>query len=299
MAVERPTFSESWYRLADIRPRLRSTIRINRQHFRGQMWYVVEDRSSNQYFRLNIPAYRFVAMLDGRSTVAEVWHRCNEELGDSAPTQGEAIELLGQLYASNLLQTELPPDAAGLFERYKKRKRREVQSYMTNLLFLRIPLIDPDNFLDKWVHIFGKIFTGYGLVVWIGLVVAALWHLAGRVDDLYKPYQEILSPENMPLLYVAGVLIKVCHEFGHAFSCKHFGRLAGAKGEVHTMGVMFLVFMPLPYVDASSAWVPRSKWHKVTVGAGGMYVEMAIASIAAIIWARTAEGRPSARCATI
>ena len=162
MPVERPTFSESWYRVAEMRPRLRPTIQTHRQHFRGQMWHVVQDPSNNQFSRLSDPAYRFVALLDGRRTVGESWKICNEQLGDSAPTQGEVIQLLGQLYVSNLLLSEVPPDAESLFQRYRKRVQREVQGYLMNLLFIRIPLIDPDHFLNRWVGLFGKFFSPRG-----------------------------------------------------------------------------------------------------------------------------------------
>ncbi len=57
MPVDRPTFSESWYRVAELCPRLRSTVQIHRQHFRGQMWHVVQDPGSNQFFRLNEAGY--------------------------------------------------------------------------------------------------------------------------------------------------------------------------------------------------------------------------------------------------
>jgi len=290
MSVERPTFSESWYRVANLRPRLRSTVQIHRQHFRGQMWHVVQDPSSNQFSRLNEAAYHFVAMLDGRRTVGEIWRICSEQLGDSAPTQGEAIQLLGRLYTSNLLRAELPPDAEGLFNRYRKRVKREVQGYMMNLLFIRIPLFDPDHFLDRWVGVFGRLFTKYGLILWAAIVATGLYFLGGHFDDLADRASSILNPENLPLLYLSFIFIKIFHEFGHAFACKRFGRITGTGGEVHTMGVMFLVFTPLPYVDASSAWAFRKKSHRVIVGAGGMLVEVAVAAVAAVIWANTSPG---------
>jgi putative peptide zinc metalloprotease protein len=86
------------------------------------------------------------------------------------------------------------------------------------------------------------------------------------------------------------VVIKTLHEFGHAFACKRFGILNGSGGQVHVMGVMFLVFIPLPYVDASSAWAFRKKWHRAVVGMSGVMVELAGAAIAAIIWAKTSTG---------
>lgn len=290
MPVDRPTFSESWFRVADLRPRLRSTVQVHRQHFRGRMWYVLEDPSSNQFFRLNPAAYRFVGLLDGRRPVAEVWRLCNEELGDAAPTQGEAIQLLGQLYTSNLLGADLPPDAEGLFRRYRKRVRREVQSQLTNFLFIRIPLLDPDHFLDRWVGVFGRIFSWVGMILWLVLVGIGLYSLAGRFGELVGQSENMLAPDKLPLLYASFVLLKIFHEFSHAFACKKFGRKEGTRGEVHIMGVMFLVFMPLPYVDASSAWAFRRKWHRVLVGAAGILTELAIAGIAAAVWANTEPG---------
>ena len=126
--------------------------------------------TSEQYSRISEEAYRFIGLLNGRRTVSEVWRICNEQLGDRAPTQGEVIQLLGQLHAANLLYVELAPDSEALFNRYRKRVTREVQNYLMNLLFLRIPLLDPNRFLDRWVGIFGWVFSWLGLVLWLALV---------------------------------------------------------------------------------------------------------------------------------
>ena len=166
MAVDRPTFHESWYRVAQLRPKLTWSVRVYRQHFRGQMWHVLEDPSNNQFSRLSDEAYRFVAMLDGQRTVAEVWQICNEQLGDSAPTQVEVIQLLGQLYCTNLLHAELPPDTESLFNRYRQRMTRQVQGQLMNLLFVRIPLLDPDHFLGRWVVLVGRAFSWPGFIAW-------------------------------------------------------------------------------------------------------------------------------------
>jgi len=265
-------------------------VQVHRQHYRGRMWHVIQDPSSNQFFRLNEAAYRFVALLDGRRNVAGVWRICQDQLGDSAPTQGEAIQLLGQLYTSNLLHAELPPDAEGLFKRHQKRVQREVQGYLMNLLFIRIPLLDPDNFLNAWVSAVSWLFTWFGFVLWLGLIGTGLYFVIDKWQDLYNRADSVLDADNLPFLYLSFVLIKVFHEFGHAFMCKVFGRRTGTGGEVHVMGVMFLVFTPMPYVDASSAWAFRSRRQRMLVGAGGMIVELAVAAVAAIVWYYTGEG---------
>ncbi len=271
-------------------PQLLGAVKSHRQHFRGRKWYILQDPANNQFFRVSEAAYHFVAMLDGRRTVNLAWRVCMDQFGDAAPTQGEVINLLSQLYGANLLQGNLTPDAQELFHRYQKRVRRELKSVLTNLLFIRIPLWDPDRFLNLWVGLVGKLFTWYGFLFWCALIACGIWTVIGNVGRLSSQTASILSPQNLPLLYLTLVFVKVLHEMGHAFSCKYFGKKAGAGGEVHQLGVTFLVFTPLPFVDASSAWALRNKWQRVVVGAGGMLVELAIASVAAILWTHTAEG---------
>ena len=100
----------------------------------------------------------------------------------------------------------------------------------------------------------------------------------------------MLAPDNLFLLYVGAAVTKALHELGHGLACKHFGRRSHTGGEVHTMGIMMLALIPMPYVDASSSWALRNKWHRAFVAAAGMYFELALAAVAAIVWARAAEG---------
>lgn len=80
------------------------------------------------------------------------------------------------------------------------------------------------------------------------------------------------SPQNFFLLYIATGLVKTFHEFGHALSCKRFG------GEVHEMGIGFLCFVPVGYVDASDTWMIEDKRKRLFVAAAGIYTELTIAA---------------------
>ena len=74
MAQDLNTFSESWHRVANQRIHLRSNVRVRRQHYRGERWYVLENPLNNQYFRLRPEAYEFIARLRPDQTVEQVWH---------------------------------------------------------------------------------------------------------------------------------------------------------------------------------------------------------------------------------
>jgi putative peptide zinc metalloprotease protein len=281
----RPTFSESWYRVVGLKPKLRGTAQISRQYYRGERWYVVRDAASNQFHRLSDAAYRFVGLLDGTRTVGDAWDLVGGTLADDAPTQPEVIQILSQLYAANLVETDIPPDATVLLRRHKKQLQRRLQSKLMNVLFPRIPIWDCDRFVRRWLPLAKVAFSKLGAIIWLLVVGAAVVMVAPHWQDLKQAAQDAVNiranPENAFYLWLTFVLIKFIHECGHAFSCRRFG------GEVHEMGIMFLVFIPTPYVDASTAWAFPSRWQRMFVGAAGMVVELFVAALCAFFWLAT------------
>ncbi len=280
----RPTFSESWYRVAGLKAKLRTTAQISRQHYRGERWYVVRDPAGNQFHRLSDAAYRFVGLLDGTRTVEEAWDLVGGQLADDAPTQPEVIHILSQLHGANLLEANVTPDSAVLLRRHKQQRKQKWQQRAMNMLFPRIPLWDPDRFLKRWMPVADAVISKLGAIVWLVVVIAAIALLAPEWPRLRASASDAIAPGNWPFLWATFVLIKLIHELGHAFICRKFG------GEVHELGIMFLVLIPAPYVDASTAWAFPQAWKRVLVGAGGMISELFFAALMAFVWAYTAPG---------
>jgi len=246
--------------------------------------------SNNDHFRLTESGYYLIALLNGDRTVEQAWEQSMTVLGDAAPTQGEVIQLLGQLYSSNLLRGDVPPDVEGMFNRFRKRKLREIGGTLGNLLFLKIPLFDPDRLLDGLVKVFWWVYTPVGCILWAIIIALGVRALMGQWDSLMSQANNILDPSNLLWLYACFAVIKGIHELGHGVACKKFGHSEGTSGEVHTIGIMLLVLTPMPYVDATSSWSFRRKWRRVAVAGAGMYLELAVAAIAAILWANSATG---------
>lgn len=277
-------FSEHWYRVQNQKVALRSGVRTRRQVYRGEVWRVLYDPFSHQFFRLRPAAYEFVARLSPKRTVEEVWNECLEQMPDEAPGQGEVIQLLAQLYLANLLQLDLPPDAQQFFERYRKRKTKERMSYLSYIMFARFPLYDPDDLLNKLKPYAKMLFSTAGVLVWFAVVGLAVKTAIDNAGALMDQSQGVLAPSNLFLLYVGLVFIKALHEFGHGMACKVYG------GEVHTMGIMLMIFTPIPYVDATASWAFRERRRRMLVGAGGMVFELFVAAIATFVWANTQPG---------
>src|SRR5687767_404325 len=277
----RPTFSESWYRVVNLRAKLRPSAQISRQYYRGERWYVVRDPAGNQFHRLSDAAYRFVGLLDGTRTVGEAWDLVGGQLADDAPTQPEVIQILSQLHSANLIETDVSADAMVLLRRHKQQMKRKMQGRLMNILFPRIPLWDCDRFLVRWMPVVGPFLSKWGAMLWLAVVIAAVAAVAPHWDRVESATSNAIAPGNWLWLWAVFVGIKFIHELGHAFACRRFG------GEVHEMGIMFLVFIPTPYVDASTAWAFPSRWQRMFVGAAGMIIEIFVAAIAAFIWLNT------------
>lgn len=284
MGTPPPTFSESWYRVAQQRVFLRPTVEVHRQRYRGELWYVLREPFTNEFFRLRPAAYEFVVRLHPSLTVEEVWRRCLERFPDTAPGQEAVLQLLSQLYRANLLQYPGASDAPELFKRDEKRRTRELRGRLLNIMFARIPLWDPDAFLVRTLPLVGKLLSPFGVVLWLAVVGWAVKVAADHFAELRHEAQGILAPGNLILLYAGLVILKTLHEFGHAYLCRRFG------GEVHTMGVLFMIFTPVPYMDATSSWAFRERWKRVLVGLGGVIVELFVAAVAVFVWAGTGPG---------
>ncbi len=278
------TFSESWHKVAELQMRLKPTVESWKQFFRGEQWYILHDPFNNQFFRLRPAAYEFVSRLRFSRSVEDVWKECLQKYPDQAPGQEDVIQLLTQLYFSNLLSFASDIDSSGLFKRHKERRQQEMRSKLLSIMFLRIPLWDPDSFLNKIKPIINLVVSMAGAGIFAFTMIWAAMLVVGNFGELTSQAQGMLAPDNIIWLYLALVLLKSLHEMGHAFVCKRY------KGEVHTMGVMFLIFTPLPYMDASSSWTFRQSWMRVLVGSAGILTEVFIAAVAVLVWANVGSG---------
>lgn len=284
-ATNNPVFSPLWYRVAELRPRLRSHAQIHRQMLRGHLWYVLQDHASNRFHRFSPAAYLVIGLMDGERSLEEIWLLAASELGDDCPTQDECIQLLARLHGADVLHCDVPPDVVELSQRSRGLRRRRRLAGIRSPLAIRIPLVDPDRFLTATLPFVRPLFGWLGLVIWLlligyGILLGALhWtEFTANISD------RVLAADNLLLLWLAFPFVKALHELGHGYATKAWG------GEVHEMGIMFLVFMPVPYVEASAASAFPEKWRRVVVGAAGMLVEMPLAALAMWVWVEAEPG---------
>jgi len=277
--------SASWHRVADLQPRLRSHVRMHRHAYRGERWYVIEDRISRRVHRFSPAVYYVIGLMNGRRSMQEIWEAVAARLGEDAPSQDEIVQLLGQLHLADVMQCEVAPDVDDLLRRSQRLRQRNLLAKLLSPLAIRIPLLDPDRLLERTLPWYRLLFGPVGAILRLVVVGSAVVLAAQNWDALTKDLtHRVLAPQNLLILWLVFPIIKALHEFGHACAVKAWG------GEVHEMGIMFLVLMPVPYVDASAANAFPEKRRRVLVGAAGMVVELFVASIALFFWLQMEPG---------
>src|SRR5262249_43085096 len=129
------------------------------------------------------------------------------------------------------------------------------------------------------------VWSRWGLLLWLLVVGPVLLLLPQHWAELTNNFTDrVLSVDNLFALYLVFPITKLLHELGHASATKAGG------GEGHDLGVIFLVLLPVPYVEASASSVFRSKWRRALVGAAGVLAELFLAALAFYLWLAVESG---------
>jgi putative peptide zinc metalloprotease protein len=278
-------YSPNWYRVAKLQPKIHPHVKIHRHEYRGLIWYLLEDTTTERNHRFNPAAYQFIGLLDGVRSVEDIYTSISEQLGDFVPGQEDIVQLLGQLHAAELINTDVMANTEELFARQTSQKQQRLQQYFSNPLALKIPLWDPDNFLNKHFTKVQWLFTIWVAMGWMLLMSYALIEAVQHWPQINQHFViNTLAPNNLLLIVLLYPLIKILHELGHAFSAKLEG------GEVHEMGVNFMLFMPIPYVNVSTATHFRNKYKRILVSVAGILVESFLAALGLLLFLLTEPG---------
>lgn len=277
--MSEPLFSSSWYRIARLQPRLRKHAQLHRHEYRGEVWYVLQNHATGQLFRFNPVVYRVIGLMDGRRSVEELWKSSLELFGDDAPTQDDLLRLLGQLHSADVLICDIPPDTRELFLRSEHIRQSRLRQTLLSPMSWRFPFLDPERLLRRLEPLARLIFSPLGALVWLAVVAsAAVLAFMHRSELSHNVLDRVLAMDNLALLWLVYPFIKVVHELGHALAVKRW------KGEVHEMGIMLLVLMPVPYVDASASTAFPLRRQRALVSAAGILAELFAAALALFLW---------------
>lgn len=273
--------SEHWHAVRGLRPRLRDGVQPLHRRLRQRAWVLLSDPVTQRFHRMTPEVWRVIALCDGQRTLDEVWQTACAQADDGGATisQHELVQLVSALHANDLLQTQVSPDAGEVFERYQRQRRAKRKQNWLNLMSLRLPLGHPEAWFARhagWAHALFRPWVG---LAWLALVLPAVVLAAQHWQALTENLSDrVLSAGNLALLWLVYPVVKTVHELAHGLAVKAWG------GTVREVGLIFILFSPVPYVDASASYRFPSKWARAQVAAAGIMAELALGALAVYLW---------------
>ena len=264
-----------------LRLRRRPDLITKKHRYHGRVYLVVKEPVGLNYFRFHEEEYAILEMLDGKTSLQQVKERFQAEFAPQRITLQDLQQFVGMLHRSGLVISDATGQGRQLRRRGDQKKKRELLGKLANIFALRFRGIDPEKILNFLNPFTWWLFTPTAIFFVAMFGISALLLVGVNFQEFrtkLPTFEQFFAADNWIFLGATMASVKILHEFGHGLSCKRYG------GECHEMGFMFLVFTPCLYCNVSDSWMLPNKWHRVFIGAAGMYVELILASIATWLW---------------
>ncbi len=248
----------------------------------GAPTWTLHDPLRNQFFRLTWPAFEVLSRwhLGEPGQVADAVS-AETTLHMEADDVAEVVDFLAR---GQLLKPVTAQDVARRLALYDAGKTGWLTWVLHHYLFFRIPVVRPNRLLDAllphvtWMG--GRTFR----LATLGALLAGLILVGRQWNAFTTTFGDHFSMAGLASFGIALGVAKIIHELGHALTAKAYGL------RVPTMGVAFLVLMPVLYTDVNEAWTLTSRRSRLMVGGAGVLAELMLAAWATLAWGLLPEG---------
>lgn len=260
-------------------PALRSDIQLNEAppEPEGSPTWTLYDPLANKYYKIGWLEFECLTRFRECRTVGELTRKVRKET-TLKPDQEMVTALVTFLINSNLVLSP-GPAAAQVFREKKERMHKSIfEKILHGYLFFTLPLFKPQAFLNVTFPYVSFLFTRQFMAGVILVLSYGIFLSFQRIDEFFTTFMSYLNFEGALLLLLTTILSKIVHELGHAYTATKYGV------PVTIMGVAFVVMYPMLYTETSNAWKLKNRRDRLIISAGGVMAEIALASVALIMW---------------
>lgn len=248
----------------------------------GSPTWTIYDPARGRYFRIGRTAFLLLSHWRLGAPVAVV--AAANRISTITITGRDVERLVHFLRANNLIDGSAPGQMGSYLAQARAARQGWAKRILHGYLYTRIPLIRPDRFLNAAWPLVRPLFTTTFLMLLAAAGLIGVFLALRQWDRFLATFPYFFSLEGASVLVATLVVVKVLHEFGHAFMAKRYGC------RVPAMGVALLVMFPVLFTDTTDAWRLTSRRQRLLVGAGGILVELCLAMIATLLWSFLPDG---------
>lgn len=248
----------------------------------GTEHWVIQDPARNLFFNVTrdvIEVLKHIHLKDPEKIAAQI-----SKATPLSMTGQDVNEALMFFHKNKLLNAQSEKAQEALISEDEKNRTTLFQWLTHKYLFIRVPLVKPDEFLSRslpWVRpLLTRWFRYLTLVVgMIGIMLSLRdW------DALEQNLIGLFSIKGAVMTAITLVFVKLIHELAHAYVAKRHGV------RIPIMGIAFLVMFPLPYTDTSESWKLYRHRDRLGIAAAGVTAELMLAAWATLLWKLVPDG---------
>src|SRR5262252_2397971 len=165
-----------------VRIRIRPDLDIAPQKYEGRTYYVVKDPVSLRYYRFKEQEHFLIGLMDGSYTLDDAQKAYEKRFRPERLTLEDLEGFAQQLLTAGLAHNESPQAGKQLFDRRKKRRRSEWMQTLTNILYIKIPIFDPEKLLNRMLPHLRWIFTTWFMVLSVCWMMSAIMLVATHFE---------------------------------------------------------------------------------------------------------------------
>jgi putative peptide zinc metalloprotease protein len=265
-------------------PALREDIRLlrSRPSAGGAPAWTLLDPVAHAYFQIDIEAFQLIECWRNSRTADDLVLAVELRHGRK-PDLESVQELIRFVQTHRLID-----DPAGGWRGIAAARMRETHSpaktLLHNYLFFKLPLVRPRKLLIATLPTV-RLLASWPMLMLVACIgVTGAYLTSRRWDEFVGTFSDFWTPAGAAALGAALLLLKLCHELGHAY-------VATAKGcHVTSMGIAVMLGAPMPYTDVTDAWKLERRGDRMGIDLAGVAVELCIAALALFLWAFLPDG---------
>ena len=258
----------------------------------GSPTYVIHDPLRGSFEKATWVQAQILKLLSVPSTVDRVLRQLSASTTIKVTTE-DIERLCADASRRGLTIESSAPGLSSSEAREARPPRRWLETVLGTLMYVRIPLVNPDAFLARTVGVVRHLahpgaLAGYFIISLIGILL-----LLQRFDGYLATFPYFFNVRGVVSFAVAIVGVKLVHELSHAYVAKAFGI------RVPSMGVALIFLLPMAYSDITDSWRMSSRRKRLLISLAGVLAELVIAGLALFAWTLSPPGIVKSLCFVI
>jgi putative peptide zinc metalloprotease protein len=238
----------------------------------GEPVWTLHNPAANNYFRLHWAEFECLSRFSAHRTARDLKQTVENEttLSIEISDLANLVRFLQENGLTDLQNQPVLPKTPKPQSIWKK--------ILSSYLYFMLPLWKPQDFLTRTLPYIRPFLSQNAFRISLGLFAIALILTLQRADEFFHTFTDLFSLEGAAQIALTFAVIKIVHEFAHAYTAVKHGIA------VPHMGIAMIVLYPVLYTETTGSWRLSSRQDRFDIGFAGIRAEIMLASIALLLW---------------